>query len=220
MKSIQVLIFSILLVLACGCCECFNDRDAVKGSGVSMTEERELAAFTGLDLSGAYDVTITCGAAQRFTITGEDNILPLIVTEVKGDTLHVKPSEKISTKITIEIVIGCEMLNAIHAAGAVNLGIAEVDVDRFDIDLAGTASLGATGRAREVDLTVAGTADVDTNGLSAETVSVTINGAGHARVHASKSLNAVINGTGNITYSGNPENVSQNVSGLGVIIKK
>ncbi len=220
MKPIHLALIPILLAFTYGCCGCFDLRNAVKGSGVSMTEDRELATFTGIELAGAYGVSITCGEEQSFTITGDDNILPLIITEVRGSTLHVKSEKEINIESPLTIVISCNSLNEISAAGFVNLDIAGVDSDRFDIELNGAGILVASGRARNVDLSVAGTASIDTDGLEAETVSVTINGAGRAGVNASSALEATINGTGTIEYSGDPESVSQQVSGLGVIKRK
>lgn len=220
MKPIHIALTSILLLLTYGCCGCSDFRDAIMGSGVSMTEERDLAAFSAIELAGAYEVSITCGEEQRFTITGDDNIVPLIVTEVREGMLHVKPSREISTEMPLTIVIGCESLKEFKAAGAVSADIAGVESDRLYVEINGTGSLVASGRAREVDLSVAGAASVDTNRLEAESVSVTINGAGRAGVHATSTLTATINGTGTIEYSGNPETVSQNVAGLGVIRRK
>jgi len=220
MKPINLAMLSILLLLICGCCGCSDFGNAVKGSGVSMTEDRELDAFSGIEVAGAFCVSVTCGREQSFTITGDDNIVPLILTEVRGKTLHVKSEEEISTDTPLTIVINCNSLDGFRAFGAVSADITEVDSDRIEIEINGTGAIAASGRARAVDLSVAGSASVDTNSLEAERVSVTINGAGTAGVHATSAVDATINGVGTIEYSGDPESVSQNVSGLGVIRKK
>lgn len=185
-----------------------------------MTEDRDLAPFTEIELYGAYSVSVACGAGQRFTITGDDNIVPIVITEVRDDTLNVKPEKEISTEIPLEITIACNSLSRISVVGAGSVDVTGVDSERFDIEINGAGSLAASGRVSGIDISVTGAAGVNTSNLIAETVSVTITGAGNANVHASESLGATINGTGTIQYTGDPANVSQNVSGIGVIKKK
>ena len=61
----------------------------IKGSGTIKTEKRELGAFTSVETTGAYEIQITCQQRQSLEIEGDDNILPIIRTEVRDGVLHI-----------------------------------------------------------------------------------------------------------------------------------
>ena len=62
-----------------------------------------------------------------------------------------------------------------------------------------------------------GSGDIISAELISKSATITINGSGDAEVFASDSINAKINGAGNIEYFGNPENVDSIINGSGDI---
>jgi hypothetical protein len=56
---------------------------------------------------------------------------------------------------------------------------------------------------------------VDTRQLAVQRATVNLRGAGDVKVRAEKTLEANLRGKGDIRYTGNPEEVIQNISGLG-----
>jgi hypothetical protein len=58
---------------------------------VRKTEKRELAAFTAIETSGAFEVTVTCQKTASFEIEADDNILPLVESE--ATRLHSAPHD-------------------------------------------------------------------------------------------------------------------------------
>lgn len=220
MKNSMIVLLCLTSVLLSGCCDLWCNGDGLKGSGVSTTEDRDVAPFTALDVSGAYNVTITCGEEQKFVLTGDDNIVPLVITKVRGSKLHVYTDEKISPTTPLNIVLTCGSLNEITGSGLMNLDLFKVDNKNLKIELNGAGSIDAKGRTGRFDVTISGSGTIAATGLEAENVSVTINGAGQVGVFASRSLEAEINGTGSIEYSGEPASVQQQISGMGSLIKK
>ena len=74
-----------LLLSACN----FVVPGAVVGSGKIVSESRPVSGFTKVDLTGYGDLTIDVNGSEALTIEGDDNIVPLVTTEVRGDTLHI-----------------------------------------------------------------------------------------------------------------------------------
>src|SRR5216117_4037518 len=68
----------------------------VRGSGVRKTEKRELPAFTSIETTGAFEVEVTCQKPASFEIEADDNILPLIQTEVRDGVLRVTTTRSYS----------------------------------------------------------------------------------------------------------------------------
>src|SRR5260221_13662487 len=69
----------------------------VRGSGVRKTEQRDLPAFNAIDTSGAFEVEVVCQKPASFEIEADDNIVPLVQTEVRGGVLHVITTKSYSS---------------------------------------------------------------------------------------------------------------------------
>jgi len=219
MRIPEIVLICLASALLSGCCDLFCNGAGLKGSGVAFTEERDLDAFSALDVAGAYSVKVTCGEEQSFSITGDDNIVPLVITKVRGSTLHVYTDEKISPETPMELVITCKDMSEVTGSGVMNLDLSRADNERLDISLNGAGTVAASGRTGSLRVTISGAGSLVAQDLKAEDVSVTINGTGNAAVFASRSLRAEINGTGHIGYAGEPRNVHQRISGMGSVSK-
>ncbi len=74
-----------------------------------------------------------------------------------------------------------------------------------------------SGTADEARFGVAGSGDINARNFTARKVSVSISGSGDAHVNATEMLEAKVAGSGDITYSGHPHDVSRRVSGSGSV---
>ncbi|MCE7698566.1 MAG: DUF2807 domain-containing protein [Methanobacterium paludis] len=66
--------------------------------------------------------------------------------------------------------------------------------------------------------TVNGGGEINARDLQSQTATVTINGRGSAIVDVVKTLKAIVNGGGSISYLGNPQ-VTQQINGMGTVTK-
>jgi hypothetical protein len=64
---------------------------------------------------------------------------------------------------------------------------------------------------------VSGAGDVRLERLVAQEAEVEVSGAGSVHVHATDSLTASVSGVGDVVYSGRPEDVQEEVSGVGEV---
>src|ERR1041385_3824655 len=110
-----------LFALAVSFCGCkINLHRGVAGSGHRKTETRELKSFNAIATSGAYEVNLTCQKPAGFEIEADDNILPLIRTEVRDGILFVSDSEQYHESKLPVLRITLPELNSVanHGAGA------------------------------------------------------------------------------------------------------
>src|SRR5205085_9782709 len=107
-------LFLSLTLLMLSCCK-FNK---VSGSGAMKLDKRSVPAFTAVDISGAYEVEIVAQKEQSFEIEGDDNLLPLIKTEVRDGVLVVKNDKSISSKSKLRLRIAVQKLDGIETSGA------------------------------------------------------------------------------------------------------
>jgi hypothetical protein len=103
---------------------------------------------------------------------------------------------------------------AVDGAGSIRMG--SVELDSCEVTIGGAGSVSANGTAREQSISIVGTGNFSGDQLVGQTVSVNIAGAGRAKVHATRELEAEIGGVGQISYVGDPS-VRSRVTGLGRI---
>jgi len=190
-----------------------------RGSGKMITESRTVDAFSRVESNLAVSMSIVVGKAQSVELTFDDNLIGFIRTEVDGKTLVIESDESFSSESELVIKITVPSLELIRSHGSGDIDIANVDAKRFRVDLSGSGTIRVDGKAEMVDIEINGSGDVNTAELTSGDVTVTINGSGEAMVLANGELDAEINGSGNITYTGKPEAVHSSVNGSGRIKK-
>lgn len=188
----------------------------VRGSGRAVTETRTVPEFASLDVSGAYRVEITVGTPQSVELSGDDNLLPLIRTELKDGALVVDSKENLNPAGELVLRVRVADIRRVESSGSSKITVRGVKNERLFLDLSGSAKVEAEGQTGRLDVSISGSADVDTQALQAEMVYVNISGSAAAKVAAAKSLDASISGSGSVRYKGAPE-VKKRVSGSGSI---
>jgi hypothetical protein len=191
----------------------------VHGSGVRQTEKRDLPSFTSIETAGAFEVEVNCQKPASFEIEADDNILPLIQTEVRNGVLHVSTTKHYSSSRGIVLRITVPDLESVKSTGAGKFRVSDVKNDSFEIQSTGAAQVVASGQSKSVKIGSTGAGKIDAHNLRAETADVSVTGAASVDVYATDQLNVTVSGAGRVTYSGNP-NVNKKVSGAGQVIKK
>ena len=208
----------VLLVVACGLVlpACKFTR-GIAGSGVRKTEKRELKSFNAIDTAGAYEIDVTCQKPASFEIEADDNILPLIKTEVRDGILFVGNDQPYHSSKPVTLRITLPDLNSVSSHGAGQLKIADANSSDLKIESTGAASVHATGRAKSVTISSTGAGEIDTSKLQAQSVKVDATGAASVDVYASDQLDVNVSGAVHVSYSGNPKVVNKHVSGIGSV---
>lgn len=209
----------------------------VNGSGKVIDDKRTIGPFSKLRLDSAITVNAKPASAPGVTIHADDNIAPLILTTVEGDTLVVKLKPNTGIRTESQLVVNVEFTKLTQAdlRGSGDLNVSALKGDQFELSLAGSgdvrldnAELGklttrlagsgdiwVKGKCDDASYNLAGSGDVHAAELQAKRVNVDIAGSGDVRVHAAEALSVQIAGSGDVAYSGNPPKVSSRVVGSG-----
>jgi len=233
---IAAALFAVSMLSACGVGR------TVRGSGNIVTEERNVSGFDRVSLSGFGDVTVEVGDEESLTVTTDDNIMPYVRSEVRGDTLILDFDDKGFNRgydptdgIHFSLVV--TELNRIDISGVGKMLIGEHETERFVVNNSGAASVqidsltadelvvsqsGAgtvivSGKVQGQELNHSGAGSYHAGELESETAILEISGVGTATVWATESLDISISGMGNVIYYGAPR-ISQNISGLGNLV--
>jgi FlaG/FlaF family flagellin (archaellin) len=158
------------------------------GSGNRKTEKRELKSFHSIDSSGAYEINITCQKPASLEIEADDNILPLIKTEVRDGILFVSNIQEYHSSKSSMLRIAMPELNSVSNSGAGEVKIADANSSDLKIESTGAASVDAAGKAKSVTISATGAGTIDTSKLTAEKAKIDISGAAKIDVYASDQL--------------------------------
>ena len=90
-------------------------------------------------------------------------------------------------------------------SGAGEGNLAGLNVKKLTVNMSGAGKLIVAGKATEQTVTISGAGDYQAKELESKTATITIDGASNSIVNVTNVLNAIINGVGNIEYTGNPK---------------
>lgn len=195
-----------------------RDNNRIEGSGVKKTETRDLKPFTQITLKSAANIDVQIGDKQSVTVEGDDNILPVIETNVKDDGQLMITSPKNTNyepKNDVKVTITVPSLTNIRLDGAGDINVHGMTGKEFSVDLRGAGNIKLDGKIDELNVELKGAGNVDTTKLTATNAKVNVSGAGNCKVQAKEKLDARVSGVGNIQYTGNPKAVLRKVTGQG-----
>lgn len=214
MKRIVLLLVLISLVAGC-----HRIHDEIAGSGKLQKQRRDVGSFNSISTQGAFDLEIVCQKPQSLEIEGDDNVLPLITTEVSNNVLHIRSLRGYSASEPITIKISLPDLEGISASGAGTIEVSGLKNEKFEIDASGAPAIKASGETRVLDIDASGAGKIDTHKLRAARVVVDSKGVSKVEVYAAEQLDVTVSGPSHVIYQGDPV-VKQTVHGPGSVKKK
>jgi hypothetical protein len=191
----------------------------VKGSGTARSEVRSVPAFSAIEIAGPIAGEIAIGPEARVEITGDDNLVPLITSEVSGGRLAIGTHKNVRPSLPLVARITAPRLTAIGLTGSGDVAAHGLQADDLALSLTGSGTLGADGTVHQLGVELTGSGTLALDRLAAERARVTVSGSGDVTVAVSKSLDVQITGSGDVTYHGDPE-LKQQITGSGRVAKR
>jgi hypothetical protein len=211
----------------------------VAGSGRVEREDRDVSNFKTVTLAGSGELVIQQGSTEELTIEADDNLIPLVLTNVSGGDLTIRwedgvnaiPSKPVRFLLTVKDLTNVNLTGSgsltaddftgdsltISISGSADAHLNAVTLNDLTTSISGSGNIIASGSANTFTIKVAGSGDVKAVDLKASTVNVKVAGSGDADVWASDKLNVSVAGSGDIRYRGEPKNVSQSIAGSGSV---
>jgi hypothetical protein len=213
----MVLIICIGVVLV-GCDE-LEDAVGVQGSGNVVTETRDVSGFDEIVVLGSGDVAVDVTGVESVVIEAEDNIMPLLTTEVRSGRLELGSESSFSTNRGIKYTITVVSLDGVEISGSGDVTAAGIDTDSFEVKISGSGDVRAVGVATQLEVGISGSGNYAGEDLVASVGDVQISGSGTAVVNVADELDAGVSGSGRIEYLGDPA-VEAETSGSGEISRR
>lgn len=193
---------------------------AEKGSGRMASEVRELSDFHGVDVGSTFEVEITAQKEYGVEVEADDNLLPLITTEVRRGVLHIKSERKLSSSSPIRIRISAPDIDSLDVSGAAKVSLVDAKNEGINIDSSGAAKIKVAGETAKLTVDVSGASRVDAEALKADSAVVDASGASHVDVSVVRSLQTDASGASKITFSGTPAELITKKSGASSVSQR
>jgi hypothetical protein len=189
-----------------------------QGSGTIVTEPRDVSGITAISLSGSGKLRVEQGTTEALTITADDNLLPLLTSEVRDGRLHlgVKPNTSIRPSKTIVYNVKVKSLDGVDLSGSGDIDLKDLDGKQLEVKVSGSGSLTAAGKVEKLGVRITGSGKSRTEGLACKSAAITISGSGNVVVAANEELDVKISGSGSVQYVGDPK-VTKRISGSGSV---
>lgn len=210
------------------------------GEGPIVERELKLAAFSGVELDGSFDVSIEQGAAQHVIALGQENILDVLQAEVMDDVLYLslKPGSYFNYDLEIKVTVPTLNHVTLNGSGDIKLGTfvklngLQVKLDgsgdiksdgplevlgTANIELEGSGDIELTLKASETNAILEGSGDIKLDGTTSK-LAVSLDGSGDIKAYDLESLNCVasVEGAGDIRVSASKK-LEASVDGSGNI---
>jgi hypothetical protein len=191
----------------------------IKGSGNLKSEKRDVSGFRGIRAGGAMQIEIVAGKEFSVEIETDDNILPLIKTEVRGGVLHIEREGNVWTRSRSRTMVRISLpqLDELNISGATTANVSGVKSEQFELKLSGASKINIEGEAGALKVDLSGASKLDAENFRVAKADVEVSGASKANLFVSETLNADASGASKINYSGNPQTVTKDVSGASKI---
>lgn len=211
--------------------------------GAQKTETFELSDFTQVEVSSAFQVTITESETYSIKVTAGERIFDRIQVNKTGETLKIGTlpitvffgSFDAKAEITMPTLHKLDLSGATKATvngfnttesfaatvtGASSLEMTNAEFGDVNIQLSGASHVVAAGTGNDLVADVSGASNLDLTSFHVNNANVNVSGASHATVNLEGRLDADASGLSSLDYIGEPTLGTINTSGGSSINKK
>ncbi|MCL2753079.1 MAG: DUF2807 domain-containing protein [Defluviitaleaceae bacterium] len=213
--TVAATIVALFVFVGCN----ISSSGSVRGTGPMVLHPINASNFTGINISGGYDITWINSPNFNVTLEIQENLFGYVETSVSNGVFSLSSSRGFNTSggNTPRLRIYAPFIDNIVLSGAADItGWDTLDQNSLSINISGAADIELEGRVENLHINVSGASNVSLFDLVATHAVIDVSGASDVDIHATETLNITLSGVGNVRYDGNPT-ITRNVSGLGVI---
>jgi hypothetical protein len=209
MKSLRVaLIVPAVLLSACAFAQ-------TAGNGVSREDNREVADFKGVEVGAGLKARVTVGP-KAVRVTGDENLVALVRTEVVDGTLEVglKDGARVRGTSGLRILISSPQVTSVgasggaeveaeataaatfnaSASGGAEIAVRNLDAKKLAVEASGGADVKLKGRADTLAVEASGGSEVHGEELGVKTLTVEASGGSQVDANPTERIVAEVSG--------------------------
>ena len=191
--------------------------DSVKGDGVLARDQRMVGTVSNLEANGSVLVDVRIGTATSLVVEADANLLPLVRTDVRGDTLVVEMARSYRSSNPVRITYTVPRLGEVRHSGSGQLSVQGLNGGALRVVQSGSGSTLLTGRVASLDVTGSGSGSVDASTLQSASANLLMNGSGRINVGEVRGdhATATLNGSGQLRAGGSVRSLTARSTGSG-----
>lgn len=187
----------LLLGATAGCTVHIGDGQR-EATGDEITQARDITAVTTVELRTSGTLNLAVGDEVALSVTGKEDTLADLVTEVDGDTLVI------------------DLPGSWRDPGFLEYDLVLPELSTVVLDGSGDV-FGALGGAHAVEVRIDGSGEVGLDDLAADQVTLGIHGSGTIRAHrlAATAVDVLVDGSGDVDADGTSDHLTVSIPGSG-----
>jgi hypothetical protein len=215
--------------------------ETITGSGKLITETRPVSGVSRVELMIDANLEIQQGSQESLLVTGDDNILPVLQTNVVGGKLNIRYQSQVNIRglHQLKLVLTVKDLSGLRLSSSGTVKVDPLTTGNFDIDLTSSCNLNIQGiQADRITTNITSSGDITIQGISNSLVlhvtssgnfqagdlkvqeaNVSLTSSGDVTLWVVESLDVDLSSSGNVAYYGNPA-IRQDISSSGRLIPK
>jgi len=207
----------------------------VAESGIIVTEEITIENFNKLEVSGNIRLTLIRGDLPGLTITGDENLIPLLTSDLRKGTLKINSPRSSRRQRQIEAELYYVSFDELSTSGGSRVNSTDtitadmfqlsvlsgsfcdlvIVAEKLDIKALAGSHADIAGKVGQVIIESVAGAQVQANNLEAVKANIKTSAGASVSIHVLEDLDASASSGSLIRYSGNPglKNVSSSSGG-------
>lgn len=189
----------------------------VQGDGVTTREGRPVGTVQGLEAGGSMVVEVRVGPAPSLTVEADRNLLPLIRTDVRGDSLVISTEGSYRSANPVRVIYTTPRLSELRHGGSGKLIVQDLNGAPLRLQQGGSGSVILSGRVAKLDVDSSGSGSVDAEALQAGSARLALSGSGRMSVGQVRGdyADVGVSGSGELRVSGAVRSLNAHSSGSG-----
>ncbi len=200
--------------------------ERINGSGNVISESRTVSGFDRVQLEIPAKLEIQQGPSEALMISGDDNILPLLSTNVSFGQLTIRYKAGANVRVTrpIQLTLTVKNLSELQNSSSGNVAVGPLTTGNFHLllsssgdvqfeniqaekitaELTSSGDINISGAANQLDLRVSSSGTFQAGDLRVQEVAVRLTSSGDVTVWAVDTLRTTITSSGDVFYYGSP----------------
>jgi len=237
MKTLTKL--TAIFILLITTTSCFIDGfNGIKGNGSVQSEDRKISSnFETIKVQQGINLYLTQGSKTDLSVEADENIIDLLITEVKNNELKVYFEKNVYRAKARNVYLTAKQISGIYTSSGASvksentLNVQTLDLDSSSgssikihvnaDDVTSETSSGANmdlfGKTNTFSARASSGSSIDADELVAEVAYANASSGANIDVNVTEKLTAKASSGGDIDYEGNPTDINKNTSSGGSV---
>jgi hypothetical protein len=191
--------------------------DAVQGDGIAARDQRTVGTVPALEVNGSVVVEVRVGPATSLVVEADGNLLPLVRTDVRGDTLVVEIARAYRSSNPVRVSYTVPRLSEVRHTGSGRLSVQGLNGTPLKVVQQGSGSTLLTGQVASLEVAGSGSGSVDASTLRSASANLSMSGSGGVNVGEVRGEYAVttLTGSGQLRVAGSVRTLTARSTGSG-----